>query len=77
MLCGLAPPAAVAVGSDESRSARAPAAQQQPRHLALLQERHGLAARALSEMLCDVAHAGRCRATVRHRTASHPIAPYA
>ena len=40
-------------------SARAPATERRP-------QRHALAARALSEMLCDAAHAGRCRATVRH-----------
>ena len=83
LLCGLAPPAAAEAASAECTIAntntmsRPPAAAPgaHAATAAALQEREGLAARALSEMLCDERQAGRCRATVRQATASHPMPP--
>ena len=81
LFCNLAPPAAAGAASADctsanTMSAAAPAGHGRGTHAttaAALQEREGLAARALSEMLCDERQAGRCRATVRHTTAGHPI----
>ena len=85
LLCGPAPPSAATAArsaknicatadagglrrSGVAKAAPAPAT----RRLAAPHERPGLAARALSEMLCDAAQAGRCRATVRQRALPAP-----
>ena len=86
-LCGLAQSAAApdSGGAELLRTAAAAAPSGAPRPLAApsrmverrgqLGERHGLAARALSEMLCAESHAARCRATVRRRRCQLPSQP--
>ena len=70
VLCGPAQPAAAGSTAGAEFLRRVPAAAIEERQ-GQRGERHGLAARALSEMLCDESHAARCRATVQHRTPWH------
>ena len=72
--CGLAPNSKFAAapnsgGAKFLRTAAAPSGvpSRKVERGGQLGERHGLAARALSEMLCAESHAARCRVTVRCR----------
>ena len=76
-LCGVARPVAApsAAGAESLCPAAAAAPSGAPRRGQPGEHRHGLAARALSEMLCAESQAARCRATVRALSAWQRAAP--